>query len=136
MTEELKNPYEILGEGDRKIIYKAEDLIKSGIPDRDLIAQVGTYLTVNAQCQNDLNALRSQVSFTSHKVYVDMKRKEAVLRQNAMDDGFKSNEERGVMSFKNEAWRDMYDRYTSLSIISQRLESLEWILKSLANHYN
>jgi hypothetical protein len=126
---EITNSYEdILGENERILIQKAKTFVKSPLPHTE--ADCRAYAQHNLQLQEDLNNLQTNVDHYKNRKMSELRKREAKVRDNAYGDGVKSKEERDTYCHKDSAWDELNSIYANLTLISSRLNSLQWVLKS------
>ncbi len=124
------NPINLLGEAEKQVIDAAKKLIKSGIPDKDMIVVRNSYASKNLEAQAELENLRSQLYITASRLETQARQVEANERESLLAEGFKAAGERDAMVFRNSKWRDFNSRIVDLRTIETEVNTIMWILKS------
>jgi hypothetical protein len=118
----------VLGPKEIEIVDDAENFIGRPLPSNNNDRNVYAYH--NLRLQNLVNQLKSNVLWARAGRINLMKTKENSLRTDAREDGVRDKEERSSYCYNNAKWRDLHDTVTKLDILQDRLNSLEWMLKS------
>ena len=133
VVEELilhsSNPYyRVLGKKELETVEDVENFLSRPLPSNP--AERNAYAFHNLRLQNLVNGLRSNVAWARHGRRNALKIAENKLRVDAREDNIKDKDERTSYLYKNSKWRDIHDSVVKLDIMHDRLNSMEWQLKS------
>ena len=120
----------ILQSGELEVIKDADGFLSRPLPAQE--SDRGIYAFHNIRFQNELNKLRANVLWAKHNHDNRLKQRENVLRSSAREDKIGDKDERDVMRYKDTQWRDLNNVSQRLKIIVDRINTMEWMLKS---HY-
>jgi hypothetical protein len=123
----LTDPSVLKGQ-EADVLAAASQLLDRPLPQTP--ADTQAYAYHNLRLQNAVNDLRMKVKWARHGRNTLKLQLENKLRRDARDDGVRDKEERETFCHKNPQWRELNDTVVQLSLTSDRLESVEWMLKS------
>lgn len=123
-----KQYHDALKTKETEVLFSASQLLDSPLPTTP--AEQGVYAFHNLRLQNLVNELRTRVEWAKHGRTSTLRQTEVTLLRDAREDGVRDKAEREASCYKNAKWRDINDTVVQLTLLAERLKSVEWMLKS------
>lgn len=121
----------ILDKGQMDSYEEVMAFLRAPLPDYKA-SDYRPYLQNNAEYQNFLGSTKAQLQYAMSKKRSALFKRESELKVEAKDEKLASGE-RAAYCFGDAKYTDMREELDLYEVVYERLNGLEWLLKSLAN---
>jgi hypothetical protein len=118
-----------LNQADIDLEHDATALVREKLPDE---AGYGRYLQRNLQMQEQVNTLKLGIQTQVKRLIIKRGKEEARVRDELKEEGFRAAEERTSMCHRDARYTDLSEEILDMEALYSRMDSLEWMLKTVA----